>query len=258
MTTNTEVKTERRYVPAIGARVRLKTADAYFSYGLSPWTTLHVTGIEDNKRVVCIMSLTASGTRDGELVSVASMDVETPVGWKPRYTIHVTDDNLAAVLGWFRDGRGVAVLQSHYMPTCPTSFAPTDNYGTADWRFNGADVDVVAAGECDNVFEVVKVEHSTPSVNETCEYCNGTGKYTMPIDRTGFSHPHVTDCSCTDGKRPRYFSELDPKTRKAAVKQLEADGWSIWYEKRGRQWRMERETVVKAFGESVAPSEVKA
>lgn len=235
---------ERQYIPQVGDGVRLKTFSDYAKYGLLAWSTLHVTPVSFHDSYInCVRSLTRNAENDGDLVNIALADIETPIGWKPRYTITVAPEQLDTVLSWFRDARGIAVLQSHYMPSCPTAFAPADNQ-SADWRFNGADKEVIQAQDCARLFCVVKIEHSTPAISVTCEYCNGTGA----IANAQYTGP----CNCEDGRRPRYFSELDAKQRKQATAELESLGWKIWYQKQGREWRMERETVIKDFGSEVS------
>ena len=51
------------------------------------------------------------------------------------------------------------------------------------------------------------------------------------------------------GKVRRCISDIPAgRERKAAIAQLEADGWKVWYQKRGQVWMMERETVIKDWG----------
>ncbi len=155
---------ERVWAPCVGEKVRLRALQFYTDRGVRAWDTLTVTAVQD-------AYVTVQLGENGQLLDYMLSALETPIGWKDQYTITVGADKVEEVLGWFRDKRGIAVLQSHYMPGCPTAFAPADNQG-ADWRFNGADRDVIAAADCDRLFRVVKLETwydmSMPSV---CEYC---------------------------------------------------------------------------------------
>ncbi len=283
-TQTTQQQPIRVWAPKIGDRVRLRTFDTYSRLGLPAWTTLHVKDIDPCVLfpmpiyATCVRSLTANGEHDGELVTVPIGMIETPIGWQERYTITVAPDKLADVLSWFRNKRGIAVLQSHYMPSCPTAFAPADNHGTADWRFNGADVDVVDAEMCDQVFRVVKLETTydicAPArFDKACPTCKGSkttkafADFTVvekDAERVGY--PAGTrvlkgariQCWNCGGKgiRPQYLSELTRREKKEARAELKAQGWDVRYVNAGAHsyWVGERETVVKEFGQSVPPA----
>ena len=59
---------------------------------------------------------------------------------------------------------------------------------------------------------------------------------------------HNLEIAQVDGVR---LERMKPDQRKAAVKRLEREGWKVWYQRQGGMWRMERETVVKEFGQAV-------
>lgn len=81
-------------------------------------------------------------------------------------------------------------------------------------------------------------------VSETCRYCKGTAK--RPYGPEDAWQSEVQECkSCNAGSGARYLSEMPKPVRNAAVKALNAAGWHVAYEKRGRHWFMERETVIK-------------
>jgi len=230
------------------------------------------------------------------LTAVSIEAIETPIGWQDRYTITVGPDKLPEVLSWFRDQRGIAVLQSHYMPSCPTAFCPSDNIG-GDWRFNGADKDVVEAKDCDRVFRVVQLETwYDMSIPAECEYCyhgKRTREKNAPLIsqsdsapvcercnvRIGFSfdEPYhfagqcdrvpreAAECWVCNGTGigNRYLSQMKGKEKDAAKRELTRQGWKLHYVNRGRSfegsyWIGERETVVKDWDETMGPAEVKS
>lgn len=275
---------ERRYIPTIGARIRLRLYSDYTKLGLPAWTVLHCTDV-DGDRVSCIRSLTANGEHDGELVTVPLATLDPPIGWKPRYTIHCAPDKVADVLAWLN--RGITVRQSQYIGDGSTAFQPMDNSGQPHWKF-GEVTDVIPADQTKELIRVVKLETRYDAGLPTdCRYCDGKGIHTSnpnleaqtestatckhcglhlgfsfnePWHETSWNNPLYVACDhahkagecwvCNGtGKGIKYISEYKAgKERKAAIAQLESDGWKIWYEKRGQTWMMERETVVKEWG----------
>lgn len=277
---------ERRYIPTIGARVRLRLFSDYTSLGLPAWSVLHCTGVDVDK-VVCIRSLTANGANDGELVTVPLVAIDPPIGWAPRYTIHCAPDKVADVIAWLN--RGITVRQSQYIGDGSTAFQPMDNSGQPHWKF-GEVTDVIPPDQTKDLIRVVKLEtRYDAGLPCACRYCDGTGIHTSNPSleaqtnstatcefcgvHLGFSfrepwHYHSTQygkpdkgqcahvysagtcwvCSGT-GKGTKYLSEYKPgKERKQAIAELERQGWKVWYQKQGQAWMMERETVVKDWG----------
>ena len=279
------------WAPEIGARVRLKNWHQYAERGIHAWAWLRVermvvgTDGPGQGRVYDCMVL--DGDKDtGKVGLIPASAMDTAIGWHERYTIEVPPDKTQEVIGWL--ARGIAVCQSHYMPTCPTAFQPLDNCETSNWRFSGDTlVDKIPAGQAvrDRI-RIVEVEtiHDAFVMRE-CRYCV-KGKRTREnnpalIDKDldscptcgaveGFSfnfpyHGKEQDCRsirkpaecwvCNGtGQGAKYIAEFAAgKERKAVLTGLRTAGWKVWYAKRGWQhWIMEMEKVVKEWGMEVS------
>ena len=286
MTNTTDQQTKRKYIPAIGSRVRMHFMNDYTSRGIEAWGVLICTGV-DGDNVTCQRTSTANGTHDGKLVTIPLNLVESPGGWRERYTIHARPDKVADVLSWM--SRGIVVRFSQYIGDGSTAFQPMDNSGQPHWKF-GEVTDTIPPGQTRELIQVVKLETESAFLPCDCRYCNGTGTHTTNLSlasqsiaeskcpkcgvHTGFSFTepwHDTasqylaptqfcskvrkagECWCCEGsgQGAKYISELDKKERKVAIATLARDGWKCWYEKHGQCWMMERETVVKDFGVDV-------
>lgn len=262
----------------------MRLSSDYNNLGLPVWSVLHVAEI-DGESVTCQRSLTANREHDGELVAVPLSFLRPPCGWQDRYIIHCQPDKVAEVMQWL--SRGITVRQSQYVGDGSTAFQPTDNSEQPHWRF-GEVTDIISPEMTKDCIRIVKLESiADASLPAPCQYCNGTGIHTTneSLERqsatvnncpkcgvhAGFSFTepwHFTssitednfcaevrrpgECWCCNGtgKGARYLSEMEPrKERKAAIATLEAQGWKVWYQKRGQLWRMERETIVKDFGQ---------
>lgn len=269
----------RVWAPKQGERVKLRTWDDYVSRGIGVWAWLRVEQVcmavntvdwTDNVDLTVL-----DGDRDtGRAVTVPLASIQAPIGWKDRYTITVSPGKVGEVLQWFRDKRGIAVLQSHYMPSCPTAFAPADNQGTRDWRFNGADKEVIPPELCDDVFRVVKLETwhdvSIPCACEYCEHGKRTresnpqliGQDTQVCEHCGviagfsFDQPYharsyvfgrtdgqcdrvrqAAECWVCDGLGigRRYLTSIkDRKEKDKAKRELQAQGWVLRYVNAGK------------------------
>ncbi len=276
---------ERHYVPKVGDIVRLRVMSDYTAVGLPYWTRLHATGI-DGDRVVCVRSLTGGEEKDGDLVTIPLSSVSAPVGWKERYTIHAAPDKVDEVLAWMK--RGIVVRFSQYIGDGSTAYQPMDNSGQPHWKF-GEVTDAIAAYQTKDLIQVVKLETVGDAfVPAPCRYCNGSSVHvankamddqtasTKVCEKCGihtgfsFTEPWHNAWNLSDngvcpevnppgwcwvcrgsGLGCRQISELKGKERKAAIEQLTAKGWKVWYQKEARMWFMERETVVKDFGQEV-------
>lgn len=280
---------ERRYIPQIGSRVRMRLFSDYTNLGLPPWTVLHCIGLEGvgDNTVVCQRSLTANGEHDGEIVRVPLSSLDPPCGWQPRYTIHVQPEKVQDVLGWL--ARGITIRQSQYIGDGSTAFQPMDNSGQPHWKY-GEVTDVIPPEDTKDLIRIVMLETEWDAgIPAPCRYCDGTGTHTTNESleaqtestatcefcgvHLGFSfreswHSHSNNYGRADqgqckhvypagacwvcggnGKGKQCISSIPAgKERKQAIAQLEAQGWKVWYQKRGQVWMMERETVVKEWG----------
>jgi hypothetical protein len=276
---------ERRYVPEIGKRIKLATFSDYSSRELHVWSWMEVQAVSGDTVTAEILN---GSEHTGQVVTVPLTSVDKPIGWAPRYTIHVQPDKVADVLAWLK--RGIVVRQSQYIGDGSTAFQPMDNADQPHWKY-GEITDAIPPAECDRVFRVVKLETVYDAgIPSPCQYCNGTGIHTSNpslTDQTestdrcetcgvhlhfSFDEPwhrkpnpshldkpdsycsyvkpagHCWCCNGT-GRGIAHLSGMDPKQRKQAIKTLESEGWKVWYQKRGSMWLMERETVVKDWAE---------
>ena len=241
------------YVPETGARVKMALFSDYSSRNVSIWAWLRVQAIDGDSVTVNVLN----GDKPTEQTLDAPLScISTPIGWKERYTVYVQPDRLAEVQSWL--ARGMVMRQSHYMPSCPTAFQPMDAESTGDWRFNGADTDVIPPEQVKDRIRIVKLEQwYDVSVPCPCEYCHGTGyrvaqechvgNVNLGSPKLGESFPCWT---CNAGIGKRYLSSMPRKERLAAMAELKRQGWTLTYVRRGEvSWVGERETTVKEFGQ---------
>lgn len=266
---------ERRYIPPVGARVRLRHMGDYVALGLPAWTMLTIGQLCNRDLVECYYE-------PAHITMVPFDYIAPPVGWQPRYTIHAAPDCIDKVLSWLP--RGIVVRFSQYIGDGSTAFQPMDNAGTPHWKFTEV-TDRIAPEDTKDLIRVVKVETSEAFLAAPCQYCNGTGIHTSNTAlasqtrsnllcvkcgiHLGFSfeqlwHGYDEDCRyihtpgwcwpCQgSGRGADYIGGIkDRKARAAAVAKLEREGWKVWYRKTGQAWMMERETVVKEWGVEVA------
>ena len=262
----------RRYVPAIGLRVTLRTFADYNTLPCSVWSHLTVRAIDGE--TVTVEHYNARDT--GEFFTVPLSAIAPPVGWKQRYTIHAQPDKVETVLGWF--ARGIAVRQSHDMSgSMPTSFQPLDNSNSPHWQFPEL-TDSVPADECGKVFRVVKVERQDVYnvyliADQNCPHCNGTGRRTL-AELAKIRHESIVElkrkmaipaepyrvndslhlddysadtetfsCHCIRGG----FRTLGRSKRAKLIKEWAAQGWDTHYCNYGEHsfWERTRETIVR-------------
>jgi hypothetical protein len=253
----------RRYVPAIGKRVTLRTFADYNNLPVSVWAWLTVRAIDGE--TVTVEHYNARDT--GEFFTVPLLAIAPPVGWKQRYTIHAQPDKVDTVLSWF--DRGIAVRQSHDMSgSMPCAFQPLDNSNSPHWQFPEL-TDVIPADECGKVFQVVKIERQDVYdvylvPDSACKFCNGTGKRhvqtiadvrKVPIadvlaDTELIARLEGYDaltglftCHCIRGG----FRTLGRSKRAKVIKEWAAQGWDTHYCNYGEHsfWERTRETIVR-------------
>lgn len=235
---------EYHYKPNIGQLVKLEDWNAYRLYAptVTMWAWFQVKRI-DQDNMVLLEHYNAAPT--GNLFVVPLTAIQKPIGWQPRYTIYVEPAKLDSVRSWLP--YGVAVRSSHDLSSAgSTSYQPLrDHDKPIHWQYSEL-TDTVQPEEITDRIKLVKYEENyTVGLLQTCQYCNGTGKV------TSYHEPSKTiDCTCSNGLRIRYLSEMPIRDRKQAIKQLTADGWAVHYERRANigYWAT-RETTVKEFGE---------
>jgi hypothetical protein len=282
------MSTERRYIPAIGSRVNLRMlSDWQAVTGDYSSHVMIARELLPDGAVRCELQSTANGVRDGEMLNVPLNRISAPIGWKPRYTIHAAPDKVADVLAWLARGitvrfsRYIGDGSTAFQPA-DNAGVPHWRFGEVTDTIASEDTrELIRVVKMETVTDAFlpapcrycngSGTHTTnPSLEEqtkdtqTCERC---GRH-LGFSFTEPWHSHVLPGSihpeayCNEKRKPgecwvcngsglgaRYLSEMEPrKERKYAIRKLETDGWKIWYEKRGRVWFMERETVVKNWG----------
>ena len=151
----------------------MRNFNDYTSAGLNPWTVLIVAAIHDLDTslpwLTCHLMLTQNGERDNEQVTIPLSSLDPPIGWRPRYTIHVEPAKVDEVLSWF--SRGIVVRQSQYIGDGSICFQPMDNSDVPHWKF-GEVTDVIPPEQCSKVFRVVSLTMFYDAfIPAPCRYC---------------------------------------------------------------------------------------
>lgn len=239
-----------RYIPEVGQHVKLRTFEDYSARGLSIWAHMLVLDVlplngnesDDFFNVIELEELNGS-VPTGKTVRVPLSAIQKPIGWREVYDIHVSPEQLEALLSWLP--RGLAVRQSNYIGDGSTQYHPLDTDGACHWKY-GTLTDKVSPEQVKDRIRIVKVEFVYDAfVMRECRYCHGAGHREYPLNQ-GDKPCHV--CNAT-GKAPKYFSEFDKKERKTVLAELNKEGFKVQWEKRGQHWSMERETLVKDAGQ---------
>jgi hypothetical protein len=257
--------TLRQYIPPIGKSIKMREWSDYTSRDINAWSWLRVTDRNSDGVVVQVLNGSSPTSR---YAHIPYSVIDPPIGWKPRYTIHVSPDKVETVLGWFT--RGIVVRQSHDMSgSMPTAFQPMDNSGQPHWQFCEV-TDAVPAKECSKVFRVVQFDRQeinfVPSA--ACKYCAGTKRRNIAqlaiarqstINRV---HDEILskviqvdnydpidgnfDCHCRYGG----FRNLGRSKRAKLIKEWAKDGWETHYiPYAGGYWERTREIVVRDWSE---------
>lgn len=259
----------RQYIPAIGARVRLKTWEDYSKVTgkVCNWSWFTVREVRTETDCATLEGFNAGDT--GELFNAHLSQIAPPIGWAPQYTIHAKPEKIDTVLSWF--ARGIVVRQSHDMSgSMPTAFQPMDNSAQPHWQFCEV-TDAVPAAECSKVFRVVKIEREdiydvylVP--DSACEHCKGSGRDSVvrvnayraskgmePCDTETVSHlgsragwdetSQTFECACVRGG----FRTLGRSKRAKLIKEWSLQGWDTHYVNLGEHsyWERTRETIVQ-------------
>jgi len=261
----------RQYVPAVGARVTLRTWEDYGKVTGKPcnWSCFTVREVRPETDCVTIEHYNAGDT--GEFYAAHLSQIKAPIGWQSQYTIYCKPEQVDNALSWF--ARGIVVRQSHDMSgSMPTAFQPMDNSAAPHWQFPEV-TDAVPADECRRVFRVVKVErenvYDVYLVPQTeCPYCHGTGKrhvQTIADARKvalsdvladseliarleGYdTQTRLFTCHCIRGG----FRTLGRSKRAKLIKEWALQGWDTHYCNYGEHsfWERTRETVVQDWDE---------
>ena len=266
--------TIRQYRPHVGKLVKMSMFADYTERGLNPWSWLRVIGIDRDTVTVRLAPNPTVIADDREQFTIPLYVVDTPIGWEPRYTIHVKSEQLETVMGWLP--RGIAVRQSHDMSgSMPTAFQPlTDGIepNSPHWQFPES-TDVIMPDDCPRLIRVVKVEQEEitsetlgyPAVKD-CPHCHGSGRRsvaelagirketlatTWNLVNTG--EIHLDDMTDTDFRCHCHYgavSRMGRTERGQLFKKMRADGWVIEFVRYGGgYWERSRETVVKDWEE---------
>lgn len=204
----------RKYIPKVGAKVKLREWQDYTSRNLHVWAWFEVLRVNSDGTAVL------QHDNAGEKLEIVTLPCETiaaPIGWEPRYTIYCKPEQAETIVSnWFT--RGIVVRQSHDMGShMPQVFQPADNAGQPSWQFPEV-TDSIPASECARLFRVVSVV--TQEINH-------------------YSDPTLPD-----------LRAMGRTKRGKAIKAMRADGWSVRYVPyAGGFWERQRETVVHEWEE---------
>lgn len=204
----------RTYIPAIGARVKLREFNSYTSRNIHVWAWFDVLSVDQTAQTATIQHNNAGVLL--ETVTVPLAEIQSPLGWQPRYTIAVKPDKVQTVLEWF--ARGIAVHVSHDIGNYSESFQPLDSATSPGWRYP-EETDRILAEDCAKIFRIISVEQE-----EINSYINP-------------SHPKL--------------STMNRKERNKAFADMRADGWIVEYVRyAGGYWTRRRETIVHDWTET--------
>ena len=204
----------RKYIPKVGAKVKLREWSDYTSHNLHVWAWFDVLRVNEDGTIV--LQHDNAGEKL-EVVTVPSETIAAPIGWEPRYTIYCKPEQAEKIVNeWF--ARGIVVRQSHNLSgSMPTAFQPADNSAQPHWQFPEV-TDSIPPELCPQLFRVVSVV--TEEINS----------YSNP------EHPDLRAMGRTK--------------RGKAIQAMRADGWSVRYVPyAGGFWERQRETVVHDWEE---------
>ncbi len=229
-----------RYIPAVGQAIRLATFEAYTASFIHPWSWLRILSAQEH---LVRVELLDGDQSTGQTFLISPEIVQPPIGWREIYEIRAAPDKVQQVLSWLQGG--IVVRQWQYMGDPSVTFQPADNCEQPHWKFCEI-TDIVPPEQTDDRIRVIQTEYMYDAfIPAVCSYCRGTGKRSAS-DGTGYAGPDMACWRCKNGQAALYISGLRGKERKAAIAQLQADGWTGGYERRGRaHWWAERETVIK-------------
>lgn len=252
---------KRQYRPTYGTRVKFALGSDYTTRGINLWAWMRVISQDDQVALsgdLVALEVLNGDTSTGETLAAHVSTIEKPIGWQERYTIHVHGEKLATLLDFMQ--RGLVVRQSQYIGDGSVQYQAADAAETTHWKYTQV-TDRLTADEVVEFVKVVKVDSTFDAgIPAKCEYCAGTGIRQAQACHLNNAHLKPTpvnigdsfDCwTCNKGQSIRHLAAMDAKERKLAIAELAREGWKVWYQKVGRVWRMERETVVKEFGQAV-------
>jgi hypothetical protein len=252
----------RTYIPNIGARVKLREFNSYTSRNIHVWAWFDVLSV-DRKAGTATIQHNNAGTLL-ETVTIPLTEIQSPLGWQPRYTIAVKPDKVQTVLEWF--ARGIAVHVSHDIGNYSEVFQPLDTATPPGWRYP-EETDRILPEDCAKIFRIVSVEQEEVSsatlgypADKACPHCLGTGRRSIQrlaiirqetvaklqslIDtgqiRLDDLNGETFRCNCHYGA----FSRLSRKERNKLFAEWKRDGWQTEYVRWGNFYQRRRETVV--------------
>ena len=121
----------REYVPKIGASVMMRSWSDYAGRQINMWARMRVHSINSDGATVQVLN---GSEPTGQVLNIPLAAIAPPLGWRARYTIYVTPDEVEQVLGWF--ARGIVVRQSHALGgPMSTAFQPMDNSERPHWQY---------------------------------------------------------------------------------------------------------------------------
>ena len=267
MTLSTQA--DRRYVPAIGARVKLREWSDYSKLNVHVWSWFTVRCNHEHDgmgNIHCRIEHYNTGNT-GEYFTVPASRIDPPIGWKPRYTIHCKPEETAKVLSWF--DRGIVVRANHDLgSSMGSAFQPMDNSNTPPhWRYPEL-TDAIPAKDCARLFRVVSVytEEISLGHDPNCSRCHVTVRDTIARLASARSQTveetladiasgtiHFTEYHAYDEANGTYachcnvtLHDIGRSKRAKTIKQMKADGWEVQYIPfAGGFWERTKETVVQ-------------
>lgn len=253
----------RKYIPAIGKLVKLKSWDDYRALELQcnwDWFT-----VREHRSASIVLLELYNGGDTGMFFDCPLHRIAEPVGWEPRYTITVGPDKVDTVLSWFKRGMVARLshnLNPHYMPMV---WQPLDNSAQPGWQFPEV-TDVIQPEDCAKLIKLVKIEDEEINFvpDPDCKWCAGTGRRNIASLMSARGEDYETvHRAIIDGRiqieqydekaatyrcpcHPAGFRSLGRTKRAKLVKAWEADGWKVSYAGVGANgyWHRTRETVV--------------
>lgn len=167
--------------------------------------------------------------------------IPAPVGWAEKYTICVDPENVDKVLAWLH--RGVAVrLCQDLSRAGRVIYQPADNCPTPHWAYSVI-ADIVPPDQVRNRIRITKYEREVARVPRPCRWADHPkhGNDCYACHGTGVAQTPITEIKQISG----------PNGRQAAKKELKGQGWKLTFNSYINEWEVERETVVKDFGQEI-------
>lgn len=163
----------RKYIPAVGERVKLKAMWHYNDACVSLWSWFKVVRYIPGDDMIFLRVL--NGMEETEQTAMVKLGtVQSPIGWKPIHTITCKDKEQADKVrnDWF--ARGIHVWASHDLSSAGRmAYTPVKEENpdgsSPHWQYTGNPVETIMPPDCEKFFKIEVLHQWEPSFPPTTE-----------------------------------------------------------------------------------------